>query len=252
MGNKSQMLGIKAVVIQRMDYRALTLKKETEMFWTAHFLCFPKCVNTHILLYIKRILSSAFNYAVDLNFLGPLLHRLLFPCKMLYYFHLVHWLKRCLMVAARGSVQGASGLPRLPVRFGGEPLEETCSAQPGQVCHMVVRLLVEFHLLIPEVDFEDVPETNVFCSRIQTHRSKRIWFGLFSRPPGFHPRILGVFCTWGKRARAPKVLHFRRYRVCSCFSSFILGEEEPHGPVGDGSPERGRCRRRADIGLPGG
>lgn len=32
MGNKSQMLGIKAVVIQRMDYRALTLKKETEMF----------------------------------------------------------------------------------------------------------------------------------------------------------------------------------------------------------------------------
>lgn len=129
------------------------------------------------------------------------------------------------MVAARGSVQGTSGLPRLPVGFGGEPLEETCSAQPGQVCHMVIHLLVEFHLLILEVDFEDVPETNVFCGRIQTHRSKRIWFGLFSRPPGFHPRILGGFCTWGKRARAPKVLHFRRYRACSCFSSFILGKK---------------------------
>lgn len=66
--------------------------------------------------------------------------------------------------------QGLAGMPRFPVGLGGEPSEETCAAQPGQVgagqpaqvCHRVALVFFEFHLLIPEVAFREVPEMGVF------------------------------------------------------------------------------------------
>lgn len=143
------------------------------------------------------------------------------------------------------------------------------AGQAAQSWHMVAQLLVEFHLLILEVAFQEVPEMDVFLGRIPGTQIQRGLVQVLlqdSTPPGFNPPVLGAFCTWGKRAKAPTVLHQEdnifasekvkiRYIivvVALLLLLILLREEEPHGPVGNRSPETGRCRRRADASLRGG